>query len=149
MFNQVTLVGHLGAAPEVRTFQNGGKVANLSLATSESWKDRNTGERQERTEWHRVAVTADGLVGVLERYTRKGSRVMVQGSLRTREWQDQSGQDRYTTEVVVAGFSGVVKLLDRKADTHGAGDPGPGPGPGPASGSPETGGRDLDDEIPF
>lgn len=111
-FNQVTLVGNLGSDPEIKSFQNGGQIANLRIATSESWKDRQTGERKERTEWHNVVINGDGLIGVVERYVRKGSKVLVQGSLRTRKWQDQSGNDRYTTEVVVAGHDGKLTMLD-------------------------------------
>jgi single-strand DNA-binding protein len=110
--NKVILVGNLGADPEVRSFQNGGKVANIRIATSENWKDRNSGERKERTEWHNVAVFSEGLVGVVERFLRKGSKVYVEGQLRTRKWQDQSGQDRYTTEVVLQGFDAKLVMLD-------------------------------------
>ncbi len=106
--NKVMLVGNLGADPEIRSFQNGGKVANLRIATSETWKDRNTGERQERTEWHTVAIFSEGLVGVVERFLRKGSKVYLEGKLQTRKWQDQSGQDRYSTEVVLQGFDGTA-----------------------------------------
>ena len=109
--NKVTLIGNLGADPEVKSFQNGGRVANLRIATSESWKDKTTGEKKERTEWHTVAVLSDGLVGVVERYLRKGSKVYVEGQLRTRKWQDQSGADRYSTEVVL-GPRGVLVMLD-------------------------------------
>ncbi|EGD57883.1 single-stranded DNA-binding protein [Novosphingobium nitrogenifigens DSM 19370] len=110
--NKVILVGNLGADPEVRSFQNGGKVCNLRIATSESWKDRNSGERQERTEWHSVAIFGEGLVGVAERFLRKGSKIYVEGQLRTRKWQDQNGQDRYTTEVVLQGPGAVLTMLD-------------------------------------
>ncbi|MBB6424990.1 single-stranded DNA-binding protein [Sphingopyxis sp. JAI128] len=111
-FNQVTLVGNLGADPEIKSFQNGGQIANLRIATSESWKDRQTGERKERTEWHNVVINGDGLIGVVERYVCKGSKVLIQGSLRTRKWQDQSGNDRYSTEIVVAGHDGKLTMLD-------------------------------------
>ena len=110
--NKVILVGNLGADPEVKSFQNGGKVCNLRIATSESWKDRNTGERKERTEWHSVAIFSEGLVGVAERFLRKGSKVYIEGQLRTRKWQDQSGNDRYTTEVVLQGLGSVLTMLD-------------------------------------
>jgi single-strand DNA-binding protein len=110
--NKVILVGNLGQDPEVKSFQNGGRIANLRIATSESWKDRQTGERKERTEWHSVVISGDGLVGVVERYLRKGSKVYIEGQLRTRKWQDQSGNDRYSTEVVVAGIGGAVAMLD-------------------------------------
>jgi single-strand DNA-binding protein len=109
--NKVILIGNLGQDVEVKTFQNGGRIANLRIATSESWKDKNTGERKERTEWHSVAIQSDGLVGVAERYLRKGSKVYIEGSLRTRKWQDQSGNDRYTTEISVGG-NGTLTMLD-------------------------------------
>jgi len=110
--NKVILIGNLGADPEVKSFQNGGKIANLRIATSENWKDRQTGERKERTEWHTVVLNSEGLVGVAERYLRKGSKVYIEGQLRTRKWQDQSGNDRYTTEVSVGGIGGVLTMLD-------------------------------------
>jgi single-strand DNA-binding protein len=110
--NKVILVGNLGADPEVKSFQNGGKVCNLRIATSENWKDRNTGERKERTEWHSVAIFSEGLVGVAERFLRKGSKVYIEGQLRTRKWQDQQGNDRYTTEVVLQGLGSVLTMLD-------------------------------------
>ncbi|WP_109807892.1 single-stranded DNA-binding protein [Sphingosinithalassobacter portus] len=110
--NKVILVGNLGRDPEVRTFQNGGKVCNLRIATSESWKDRNTGERKERTEWHSVAIFNEGLANVAERFLRKGSKVYIEGQLQTRKWQDQSGNDRYSTEVVLQGFNSVLTMLD-------------------------------------
>ena len=110
--NKVILIGNLGQDPEIKSFQNGGRVANLRIATSESWKDKNTGERKERTEWHTVAIFGDGLVGVAERYLRKGSKVYVEGKLSTRKWQDQSGNDRYSTEVVLQGPGAVLTMLD-------------------------------------
>ena len=110
--NKVILIGNLGADPEIRTFGNGGKVANLRIATSESWKDKNSGERQEKTEWHTVAVFGDGLVGVCERFLKKGSKVYLEGKLTTRKWQDQSGADRYSTEVVLQGPGAVMTMLD-------------------------------------
>lgn len=109
--NKVILIGNLGQDPEVKSFQNGGRIANLRIATSENWKDRNTGERKERTEWHSVVLQSDGLVGVAERYLRKGSKVYIEGQLRTRKWQDQSGNDRYTTEISV-GVGGSLTMLD-------------------------------------
>ena len=157
--NKVILIGNLGRDPEIRTFQNGGKVANLRIATSEQWKDRNTGERRERTEWHSVAVMSEGLVNVIERYLKKGSKVYVEGQLETRKWQDQSGQDRYTTEVVLRGFNGTLQMLDSRGGGGGGGDGGPrdgggyderGSAGGPAGASGGGGGRaDYDDEIPF
>jgi single-strand DNA-binding protein len=109
--NRVMLIGNLGQDPEVKSFQNGGRIANLRIATSESWKDKNTGERKGRTEWHSVTLQSDGLVGVAERYLRKGSKVYVEGQLQTRKWQDQSGADRYSTEIRV-GMNGVLTILD-------------------------------------
>ena len=110
--NKVILVGNLGADPEVKSFQNGGKVANIRIATSEQWKDRMTGEKKERSEWHNVVINGDGLIGVVERYLKKGSKVYVEGSLRTRKWQDRDGNDKYTTEVVIAGMGGTLTMLD-------------------------------------
>lgn len=110
--NKVILIGNLCADPEVRSFQNGGKVANLRIATNESWKDRNTGERKERAEYHTVAIFSEGLVGVVERYLKKGSKVYIEGQLQTRKWQDQSGTDRYSTEVVIQGMGGSLVMLD-------------------------------------
>ncbi|MDE2597482.1 MAG: single-stranded DNA-binding protein [Sphingomonadales bacterium] len=124
--NKVILVGNLGADPEVKSFQNGGKVCNLRIATSESWKDRNTGEKQERTEWHSVAIFSEGLAGVAERFLRKGSKIYIEGQLRTRKWQDQQGNDRYSTEVVLQGPGAVLTMLD--------GAPGGGSGGGQRSG---------------
>ena len=158
--NRVILVGNLGRDPEVRTFQNGGKVANLRIATSETWKDKNTGEKRERTEWHSVAVTQEHSVNFLERFAKKGSKVIVEGKLQTRKWQDQSGADRYSTEVVVAGYDGTIRLA---GDPRGQGDGGQGGGGydqgggqgggqgGQSQGENGQGGgnRDLDDEIPF
>ncbi len=112
--NKVILVGNLGKDPEVRTLPSGGKVANLSIATSESWKDKNTGERKEKTEWHRVSIFSEGLAGICEKYLRKGSKVYVEGQLQTRKWQDKDGQDKYTTEIVLSGFNGSLTMLDGK-----------------------------------
>lgn len=172
--NKVIIVGNLGRDPEVRQFQNGGKVCNLRIATSETWKDRNTGERRERTEWHSVAVFSEGLVRVCEQYLRKGSKVYIEGKLQTRKWQDQSGQDRYSTEVVLQGFDATLVMLDGRSG--GGGDYGGGQGgggnygggygggdqggygggygndQGGSFGGGQSGGapsRDLDDEIPF
>lgn len=110
--NKVILVGNLGRDPESRSFQNGGKVVNLRIATSESWKDKQTGERKEKTEWHSVAIFNEGLANVAERFLRKGSKVYIEGQLQTRKWQDQSGVDKYSTEVVLQGFGGVLTMLD-------------------------------------
>jgi len=156
--NKVILIGNLGRDPEVRTFQNGGKVCNLRIATSETWKDRNTGERKERTEWHSVAIFQEGLVRIAEQYLRKGSKVYIEGQLQTRKWQDQSGQDRYSTEVVLQGYGGTLTMLDSRSEGGGGGgysgggqdggygDPGPDSGP---SGAPASNRGDIDDEIPF
>lgn len=126
--NKVILVGNLGQDPEVRSFQNGGKVCNLRIATSENWKDRNTGERQERTEWHTVAIFSEGLVGVAERFLKKGSKIYVEGQLRTRKWQDQAGADRYSTEVVLQGPGAVLTMLDGAGGGQGGGGGGQGGG---------------------
>jgi single-strand DNA-binding protein len=156
--NKVILVGNLGRDPEVRQFQNGGQVCNLSIATSESWKDRNTGERKEKTEWHRVAIFSEGLVRVAQSYLRKGSKVYIEGQLETRKWQDQSGQDRYTTEIVLRNYGGTLTMLDGPGDRGGVGAGGGdsmgydqgGGGPRQMEGPPEDYSRqDLDDEIPF
>lgn len=108
--NKVIIVGNLGADPEIKSFQNGGKIANLRVATSESWKDKSTGERKERTEWHSITVQGEGLVGVVERFLHKGSKVYFEGKLQTRKWQDQAGNDRYSTEVVIGMGGAMVKL---------------------------------------
>lgn len=135
--NKVILIGNLGSDPEVRAFQNGGKVCNLRIATSESWKDRNTGERQERTEWHAIAIFGEGLVGVAERFLRKGSKVYLEGQLRTRKWQDQSGNDRYSTEVVLQGPGAVMTMLDGLREPTGT------------KPSPVEHTDPIDDDIPF
>ncbi len=165
--NKVMLIGNLGADPEIRSFQNGGRVANLRIATSETWKDRNTGERQERTEWHTVAIFSEGLVNVVENYLKKGSKVFVEGKLQTRKWQDQSGNDRYSTEVVLRGFDGTLTMLDGRGEGGGGGGRSGGGsygggGGGQAGGWSQDGGGnsgksqgggsnydDLDDDIPF
>ncbi len=163
--NKVMLIGNLGADPEVKSFQNGGRIANLRIATSETWKDRQTGERKERTDWHNVVLQSDGLVGVAERFLRKGSKVYIEGQLRTRKWQDKDGNDRYTTEVSVGGMGGVMTMLDGKGEgggggrSSGGGDWGGGGGSssGGSSGGGDWGGGasrggmgdDLDDDIPF
>jgi single-strand DNA-binding protein len=162
--NKVILIGNLGQDPEVKSFQNGGRIANLRLATSENWKDKNTGERKERTEWHTVVLQSDGLVGVAEKYLRKGSKVYIEGSLRTRKWQDASGNDRYSTEVSV-GVGGVMTMLDGApgggggGQRSGGGDWGSSSGGGSSGGGSSGGGSnwnqggssadDLDDDIPF
>ena len=110
--NKVILVGNVGNDPEIRTFGNGGKVANLSLATSENWRDKQSGEKKEKTEWHRIAVFNDGLVGVIERYVKKGSKLYIEGKLQTRKWTDNNGQDKYTTEIVLQGYGGTLTMLD-------------------------------------
>jgi len=139
--NKVIIVGNLGGDPEVRTFNNGGRVCNLNIATSESWKDRNTGERKEKTEWHKVSIFSDGLVGVAEKYLRKGSKVYIEGKLQTRKWQDQSGNDRYSTEVVLQGFDATLVMLDPKGGGQGGGNDGWGAGgSGGASGGGSSGG---------
>lgn len=145
--NKVILIGNLGADPEIKSFSNGGRICNLRIATSESWKDKQTGERKERTEWHSVVINSDGLVGVAERYLRKGSKVYVEGQLRTRKWQDQAGNDRYSTEVVVGGMGGTLTMLD---GAQGGGTSNRAQEPHPSAhggGTPPA--DDLDDEIPF
>lgn len=117
--NKVILVGNLGADPEVRNLPSGGKVVNLSIATSENWKDKNTGERREKTEWHRVVIFSEGLARVAESYLKKGSKVYLEGQLQTRKWQDQSGQDKYSTEIVLQGFNSNMTLLDGRGDGGG------------------------------
>ncbi|WP_308815067.1 single-stranded DNA-binding protein [Sphingomonas sp. GV3] len=119
--NKVILVGNLGRDPESRSFQNGGKVVNLRIATSESWKDRNTGERKEKTEWHSVAIFNEGLANVAERFLRKGSKVYIEGQLQTRKWQDQQGNDKYSTEIVLQGFNSVLTMLDGPGGGQGGG----------------------------
>lgn len=169
--NKVILIGNLGRDPEVRTFQNGGKVVNLRIATSENWKDRNTGERRERTEWHSVAIFSEPLGRIAEQYLRKGSTVYIEGQLETRKWQDQSGNDRYSTEVVLRSYRGELTLLGGRGQGggdqggYGGGDGGYGGGDqggyggdqggygggsdgGQSSGGQSSGGG-FDDEIPF
>ncbi|HMM10345.1 MAG TPA: single-stranded DNA-binding protein [Paracoccus solventivorans] len=172
--NKVILVGNLGQDPEIRTFQNGGKIANLRIATSETWKDRNTGERRERTEWHTVVIHSEPLVRVAEQYLKKGSKVYVEGQLETRKWQDQSGADRYSTEVALRPFRSELHMLDSRSGggsgggggSYGGGsrggydDGGYGGGAGGGAGGGQRrgqgggaggsrGGPDFDDEIPF
>ncbi len=152
--NKVILVGNLGRDPEVRHTQDGKPVVNLSVATSESWKDRNTGERQERTEWHRVVIFNENLARIAEQYLRKGSKVYLEGQLQTRKWTDQSGAERYSTEVVLSRFKGELTLLDAKGEGGGSYAAAGGDDFGSAGGfggakSASKGGGDLDDEIPF
>jgi single-strand DNA-binding protein len=147
--NKVILIGNLGRDPEVRTTQDGSKITHLSVATTDTWRDRNTGERRERTEWHRVVIFNDKLGEVAEKYLRKGSKVYLEGSLQTRKWTDQSGQERYTTEVVLQRYRGEMTMLDTRGgggDFGGGGDYGGGGGPPSGGGEPPG---DLDDEIPF
>ena len=158
--NKVILVGNLGRDPEIRSTQDGTKIANLSLATSETWRDKNSGERKERTEWHRVVVFNDRLVDVIEKYVRKGSKLYIEGALQTRKWTDKEGQERYSTEVVLQRFRGELTMLDGGrgggGSDFGGGEPDAGGGGGGSTGG--GGGRrsgggsapqDLDDEIPF
>ena len=148
--NKVMIIGNLGADPEVRTFQNGGKVCNLRIATSESWKDKNTGERRDKTEWHSVSIFSEGLVRICEQYLKKGSKVFVEGSLQTRKWQDQSGADRDSTEVVLQGFNGTLTMLDSRAGSNGDFDSSK--DTNELSSNSDTfsnSASDIDDEIPF
>ena len=151
--NKVILVGNLGQDPEIRSFQNGGKIANLRIATSETWKDRNSGERKERTEWHSVAIYSEPLVRVAEQFLKKGSKVYVEGQLETRKWQDRSGNDRYSTEVALRPFRSELTMLDGKAADSQQRDTGTSYGGGyGAGGSPSSqpsGRPDFDDDIPF
>jgi len=168
--NKVILIGNLGKDPEVRSFQNGGKVCSFSIATSENWKDRNTGERKEKTEWHRISIFSEGLVRIAEQYLKKGSKVYIEGQLETRKWQDQNGQDKYTTEVVLRNFGSTMTMLDGRnegggggggyGDDRGGGGYSQGGGGGDRGGYSEGSGGggggsrdsyapDLDDEIPF
>jgi single-strand DNA-binding protein len=158
--NKVILVGNLGADPEIRRTADGRPIANLRIATSESWKDKNSGERREKTEWHRVVVFNEGLCGVIERYLKKGAKVYIEGALQTRKWTDKEGVERYSTEVVLQGFNSTLTMLDSKGGGGGASDSFEDSGSdfgssGPMSGSrkpvPAGAGRrgDMDDEIPF
>ncbi len=164
--NKVIIVGNLGKDPEVRTFANGGKVCNFSVATSESWKDKQTGERKEKTEWHNISIYNEGLAGVAEKYLRKGSKVYLEGKLQTRKWQDQSGNDRYSTDVVLQGYDAKMEMLDSRQGGGGQGGGNDGWGGGQSGGGSndgwgQTGGgssggqgggafdSDLDDDVPF
>lgn len=171
--NKVIIVGNLGADPEIKSFSNGGRIANLRVATSENWNDRATGEKREKTEWHSVSIKSDGLVGVAERFLKKGSKVYLEGKLETRKWQDQQGNDRYTTDVVLSGFDAKLVMLDGPAGggarsgggggqygggnqgggwNQGGGGSGGGSGGGQGGGWNQGGGgfdNDLDDDVPF
>jgi single-strand DNA-binding protein len=166
--NKVIIVGNLGADPEVKSFQNGGRICNLRIATSEDWKDRTTGEKKEKTEWHQVVLSTDGLVGVAERYLKKGAKVYIEGQLQTRKWQDASGNDRYTTEIRVGGFDGKLVMLDGARGGSGGGGNDGWSGSSSGGGAPSGGGQggsnwqggssgfgggdfdnDLDDDVPF
>lgn len=171
--NKVILIGNLGADPEIKSFQNGGRIASFRIATSESWKDRATGEKKERTEWHNITVNSEGLVGVVERYVKKGSKLYIEGQLRTRKWQDRDGNDRYTTEITLSGPGSVLTMLDGAPGGGGGGQRNGGGGSWGGSGGESSGGGwdnggssgggagggargggssfpdDLDDEVPF
>src|ERR1700683_2316876 len=161
--NKVILIGNLGADPEIRRTQDGRPIANLRIATSESWRDKASGERREKTEWHRVVIFSEGLCKIAEQYLKKGAKVYIEGSLQTRKWQDQSGQDRYSTEVVLQNFNSVLTMLDRAGGGGGAGGGGdfggdesggdfgsPGPSTSRKPAMAGVGGKgDMDDEIPF
>jgi single-strand DNA-binding protein len=161
--NKVILLGNLGADPEIRATQSGSKIANLRIATTESWRDKNTGEKKEKTEWHRVVVFSDGLVKVIEQYVKKGDKLYLEGQLQTRKWQDQEGKDRYSTEVVLQNFSSTLVMLGSPSggarESYGGGGPagdeigqsGPMDRPRAAAGGAksQTFARDLDDEVPF
>lgn len=170
--NKVILIGNLGQDPEIKTFSNGGRIANLRIATSESWNDRQSGERREKTEWHSVTIKSDGLVGVAERFLKKGSKVYVEGKLETRKWQDQQGNDRYSTEVVLSGPGATFTMLDSRGGGgggmggsgggsggswnqggggHGGGSSGGGGWNQGGGGSSSGGGfdSDFDDDVPF
>jgi len=158
--NKVILIGNLGKDPEIRTTQDGREIANLTLATSESWTDKNSGERKEKTEWHRVAIFNPGLVGLTKKYLHKGSKVFIEGQLQTRKWQDNSGQERYTTEVVIQGYNGALTFLDSNRGGGQAANDSDGGGSNYKSNAPRNSGGaqaetandfnvELDDEIPF
>ena len=162
--NKVILIGNLGRDPEVRTFQNGGKVCNLAVATSETWKDKQSGERKERTEWHRVAIFNEGLVRIAEQYLKKGSKVYLEGQLETRKWTDNNGVEKYSTEIALRPFRGELTMLDGRSEGGGGGGGYGGSSSGGGGGYDDRGGsgggggfssgggsfnNDLDDEIPF
>ncbi|MDH6199638.1 MULTISPECIES: single-stranded DNA-binding protein [Rhizobium] len=164
--NKVILIGNVGADPEIRRTQDGRPIANLRIATSETWRDRNSGERREKTEWHTVVVFNEGLCKVVEQYVKKGAKLYIEGQLQTRKWQDQQGQDRYSTEVVLQGFGSTLTMLDGRGEGGGAsggrgsaaggndygddyGAPAPSSSPSRAGGGGGNFSRDLDDDIPF
>ncbi len=162
--NKVILVGNLGRDPEIRFAQNGNKIANFSIATSESWRDKASGERKEKTEWHRIVVFSEGLAGIAEKYLKKGSKVYIEGALQTRKWTGNDGVEKYTTEIVLQGFNSTLTMLDGRGEGggggFGGGDSGGSYGGGSGGGEPDWGspdqgsggapaGGDLDDEIPF
>ena len=153
--NKVILIGNLGADPEVRHTQDGRPIVNLRVATSDSWRDKNTGERREKTEWHRVVIFSEGLAKIAEQYLKKGSKVYLEGALQTRKWEDKSGQERYTTEVVLQGFNSTLTMLDGRRDGGGMGESAGGGGdfgrtkPLSSSGGGGSFDKELDDEIPF
>lgn len=155
--NKVILIGNLGADPEIKRTQDGRPIANLRIATSESWRDKNTGERRERTEWHRVVVFNEGLCKIIEQYVKKGSKVYIEGALQTRKWQDQSGADRYSTEVVLQGFNGSLTMLDSRTgggqmgddNQYGNQDSSQQDNRGYSQGGTAPMAGDIDDEIPF
>ena len=144
--NKVILIGNLGADPEVRRTQDGRPIVNLRVATTDSWRDKNSGERREKTEWHRVVIFSEGLAKIAEQYLKKGSKVYLEGALQTRKWEDQSGQERYTTEVVLRKFRGQLTMLDSRGGGDGGSYGGDDRGPSGPSGPPPN---DLDDDIPF
>lgn len=152
--NKVTLVGNLGRDPEVRFTQDGKKIVHFSIATSDSWKDKNTGEKREKTEWHRIVIFSEGLAGIAERFLKKGSKVYIEGSLQTSKWKGNDDVEKYTTEVILQGFNSTLIMLDGRSDSGGGSDNGPDYGSGFDDGGSSVGdgkapGSDLDDEIPF
>ena len=154
--NKVILIGNLGNDPDIRSFQNGGRVANLSIATSDSWKDKDTGERKEKTQWHRVVVSSDGLVGICERFLRKGSKVYIEGQLETRKYTDKNGNEAYTTEVVLRPFNSTLTMLDGRGGSEGGSSDFSSGASSSFDNAPQggsfaetAGGSDIDDEIPF
>lgn len=154
--NKVILVGNLGRDPEIRSTQDGREIANLAVATSESWRDKHSGERREKTEWHRVVIFSEGLVNVVKNYLRKGSKVYIEGSLQTRKWTDQQGVEKYSTEVVLQGFGATLTMLDGRSDNAGSGGGSSydnsssfSSGGGGAARKPAAADIPLDDEIPF